>query len=134
MIDYNYPRCINIAPSLTKKYAIKTGTTDTDNLIFGFNKDAVLGIWAGYDDNKKTYPNVSNYIKFSFAVTMENYFKDKKDKWYDIPKNVVGTLVNPITGKLALDTDPNKTIYYYIRGTEPSNIESEFDGFIPTMK
>ncbi|MEG2378877.1 MAG: transglycosylase domain-containing protein, partial [Bacilli bacterium] len=62
-IDYNYPTCINIAGKLKNKYAIKTGTTDTDNLVFGYNKKMLLGIWAGYDDNKNTYPAVSTNIK-----------------------------------------------------------------------
>lgn len=134
LIDYNYPTCINIASNLSNKYAIKTGTTDTDHLIFGFNKDAVLGIWAGYDDNKETYPNISNYIKFSFADTMETYFKDKKTKWYQTPKNVVGVLVDPITGKISKTGDKNKTIYYYIKGTEPHFKEEELDDLIPTIK
>ena len=37
-IDYNYPTCYDITEKLTNKYAIKTGTTDTDHLIFGYNK------------------------------------------------------------------------------------------------
>ncbi|MEG2609179.1 MAG: transglycosylase domain-containing protein, partial [Bacilli bacterium] len=73
-IDYNYPTCINIAGKLKNKYAIKTGTTDTDNLVFGYNKKMLLGIWAGYDDNKNTYPAVSTNIKSIFADTMETYF------------------------------------------------------------
>ena len=39
--------------------------------------------------------------------------------WYKIPDNVVGTLVDPITGKTT--TDSNKaTMFYYIKGTEPT--------------
>ncbi len=34
-IDYTYPTCSSIASKMTKKYAIKTGTTETDNWIFG---------------------------------------------------------------------------------------------------
>ncbi|MEG0022038.1 MAG: transglycosylase domain-containing protein [Bacilli bacterium] len=133
-IDYNYPTCINIAGKLKNKYAIKTGTTDTDNLVFGYNKKMLLGIWAGYDDNKNTYPAVSTNIKSIFADTMETYFSKHETEWYTMPKNVVGVLVNPITGTLATEADKNKSILYYVKGTEPTNNEVGLDAMIPTIK
>ncbi len=39
---------------------------------------------------------------------MEAYFKDKETTWYTIPSNVVGVLVNPITGVIANDNDTKK--------------------------
>ncbi len=39
---------------------------------------------------------------------MEAYFKDKETTWYNIPSNVVGVLVNPITGVIANDNDTKK--------------------------
>lgn len=132
-IDYNYPTCINIAGKVTKKYAIKTGTTDTDNLVFGYNPNMVLGIWSGYDNNLETYPNVSTYIKSAWIDTMENYFKDHEATWYKMPSNVIGTLVNPITGELANEQTEKKAILYYIKGTEPTS-NNELDEFIPTIK
>ena len=47
--------------------------------------------------------------------------------WYKQPNNVVGVLVNPITGKPAVDGDDKKRIMYYIRGTEPKGDEPVFD-------
>lgn len=132
-IDYNYPTCMNIAGKLTKKYAIKTGTTDTDNLVFGYNSEMVLGIWAGYDDNKDTYSKVSSNIKNIFADTMESYFKDKKDTWYKTPENVVGVMVDPISGNIATE-DSKKAILYYIKGTEPNSSDITLDTLIPTIK
>ena len=132
-IDYNYPTCINIAPKLTNKYAIKTGTTDTDNLVFGYNSNMVLGIWAGYDDNKDTYPEVSSNIKNIFADTMESYFSENEASWYKMPDNVVGIMVDPITGNLATD-DSKKSILYYIKGTEPNSGDVTLDTLIPTIK
>ena len=77
-VDYNYPTCINIASKVSNKYAIKTGTTDTDHLIFGYNPEIVLGIWSGYDNNDDTYPEVSTNIKLAWIDTIENYFKKNK--------------------------------------------------------
>ena len=97
-IDYNHPTLISLLPSITNKYAIKSGTTDTDLLIIGYNKNAVLSIWNGYDDNKKINSSDHSYHKNIWIDTMETYFKDHDAEWYDIPENVVGVIVNPITG------------------------------------
>lgn len=129
-VDYNYPTCINIATKVKNKYAIKTGTTETDHLIFGYNPEIVLGIWSGYDNNYDTYPEVSTNIKLAWIDTIENYFKKNKASWYKKPENVVGVPVNPITGEL--NTNKN-TILYYIKGTEPTT-NNELDEFIPTLK
>ena len=133
-IDYNYPTCINITDKLTHKYGIKTGSTDSDSLVFGFNNDLVMGIWSGYDDNSNIPNNVGTYIKNIWAETMENYLKNKDTKWYDMPSNVVGTIVNPITGKLASEQDEKKAMLYYIKGTEPTISSTELDDLIPTIK
>ncbi len=119
-IDYNYPTLISLLPSITHKYSIKSGTTDTDLLIMGYNKDAVLGIWNGYDNNKKIESKDYSYHKNIWIDTMESYFKDKETTWYDIPSNVVGVLVNPITGIIANDNDTKKEMFFYIKGTEPT--------------
>lgn len=119
-IDYNYPTLISLLPQITNKYSIKTGTTDTDMWIIGYNKNAVLGIWAGYDDNRKISSGDGSYHKNIWINTMENYLKDKDNSWYSIPDNVVGVLVNPITGELA-DVDSEKSkLFYYLKGTEPT--------------
>mgnify|MGYP004566720431 FL=1 len=119
-IDYNYPTLISLLPNITHKYSIKSGTTDTDLLIMGYNKDAVLGIWNGYDNNKKIESKDYSYHKNIWIDTMEAYFKDKETTWYDIPSNVVGVLVNPITGVIANDNDTKKEMFFYIKGTEPT--------------
>ena len=120
-IDYNYPTLISLLPNITHKYSIKSGTTDTDLLIMGYNKNAVLGIWTGYDDNKKIDSSKYYYHKNIWIDTMESYFKDHEAAWYDIPDNVVGVLVNPITGTLVEDNAEKKEMFFYLKGTEPTN-------------
>lgn len=119
-IDYNYPTLISLLPNITHKYAIKSGTTDTDLLIMGYNKNAVLGVWTGYDDNKKIDSTKYSYHKNIWIDTMESYFKNHEAQWYDIPDNVVGALVNPITGTLIDDNAEKKEMFFYIKGTEPT--------------
>jgi len=133
-IDYNYPTCINIAHKLTRKYSIKTGTTDTDHLVFGYNKDILMGIWSGYDDNTYTVVSEGSTIKNIWADTVEAYFKDKDTEWYKMPSNVVGSLVEPVSGNIANNNSIKKKILYYIKGTEPNNNEQSLDELIPTIK
>ena len=119
-IDYNYPTLISLLPNITNKYAIKSGTTDTDLWIIGYNQNAVLGIWNGYDDNKKIETSDYSYHKNIWIDTMEAYFKDHESNWYDIPSNVVGVIVNPITGLVSNENDTKKEMFFYLKGTEPT--------------
>jgi len=133
-IDYNYPTCISIAPKISKKYAIKTGTTDTDHWIFGYNKKILMGIWNGYDDNRPSDINDGTINKNIWVDTVEEYLKDEQDYWYEIPKNVVGAFIDPINGTLATNETTKKKMLYYIKGTEPSYEEGSLDAAIPTIK
>lgn len=119
-IDYNYPTLISLLPNITNKYAIKSGTTDTDLLIMGYNSNAVLGIWNGYDDNKKISSKDYSYHKNIWIDTMESYFETHNALWYSIPDNIVGVLVNPITGLVADENDTKKEMFFYLKGTEPT--------------
>lgn len=133
-IDYNYPTCISIAPKMTKTYAIKTGTTNTDHLIFGYNKDLIMGIWMGYDDNRESPTTDGNMSKTIWVDTMETYLKEHENNWYKAPNNVVGVLVDPITGEPASLDTKNKKIFYYIKGTQPYSEQDPLDNAIPTIK
>lgn len=133
-IDYNYPTLISFAGKLKHKYAIKTGTTDTDRLIFGYNKDLLVGVWSGYDDNRESPQEDSSISKNIWFDTIENCLKDKDDSWYEIPNNVVGVLVDPISGGLAQNSTTHKKMFYYIKGTEPMYEDKNLDILIPTYK
>lgn len=134
LIDYNYPTCIAIAPKISKKYAIKTGTTNTDHLIFGYNKDVLIGVWMGYDDNRETDVSTGNVMKNLWVDTIETYLKDKESNWYKTPDNVVGVLVDPITGLPATETSTHKQIFYYIKGTQPYSTDQDLEKSIETFK
>ena len=133
--DYNVPTCLSIAPKMTHKYAIKSGTTNTDNLIFGYNKDLVVGMWTGYDDNKDVSSSDSSNLKNAWVDIMESYLEGKTDEetWYETPSNVVGVAIDPISGKVATDSSKAKVLYY-IKGTEPTENKSSLDEAIPTVK
>ena len=96
---------------------MKTGTTNTDCWMIGYNPDVLMLVWNGYDDNREL--KVSNSIigKNIWVDTVEDYLKDKKDSWYEKPDNVVGIPRDAVTGKDV--TDVNKSfVYYYVKGSE----------------
>jgi 1A family penicillin-binding protein len=124
-IDYNYPTLISLLPKITNKYSIKSGTTNTDMWIIGYNNNAVLGLWTGYDDNSLLNGGESALHKDVWIETMEGYLKDKKNSWYEIPNNIVGVLVNPITGALSTEEDKVSKLFYFLKGTEP-HLDSEY--------
>ena len=134
-IDYNYPTCHDITKSLKHKYSIKTGTTDTDHLVFGYNSKIVVGMWSGYDNNEDSELYNGRELRYMWRDIVEQYLKDidQKDTWYNIPENVVGVLVDPITGIPASKTTKKPTMFYYIKGTEPT-FKNSLDDLIPTLK
>ena len=119
---------------MSKKYAIKTGTTNTDHWIFGYNKDILVGTWLGYDDNRETQNKDSITLKNVWVETIESYLEDHEDNWYETPDNVVGVLVDPVTGEVANKKTKKKTLFYYIKGTQPNANEESLEEAIATMK
>ncbi len=126
-IDYNYPTAISIAPKLTHKYALKSGTTNTDTWYIGYNHDVLTATWCGYDDNKEVAVKEYKYSQTIWLKTIEAYMEGKEDAWYEKPDGVSGVLVEPISGHLATEADAKKKMMYFLKGTEPLTTETVFD-------
>ncbi len=126
-IDYNYPTAINLAPKLTHKYALKSGTTSSDNWYIGFNSDVVCAVWAGYDDNRDLKTSEYKYAQNVWYKSIEAYELGKEDAWYEKPKNVTVALVDPISGMPVTEDAQKAKLMYFIKGTEPKVGEPTFD-------
>lgn len=136
-IDYNYPTAIGLAPKLTHKYALKSGTTQTDNWDIGFNNNIVCAVWVGYDDNQALKTSEYKYAQDIWYKSIEYYERNitPGDEWYEMPKNVSAVLVEPISGRLATDSDKKKKMMYFIKGTEPVSTDQEvFDSKVENVK
>lgn len=118
-IDYTTPTALNIASKLTHKYAIKTGSTDTDYWIVGYDSNALVITWTGYDDNKPVESKTRNQTKKAWASTIEYVLKDKDNSWYEIPKNVIAIPFDAVTGNVT-DNKNKSTLFYYVKGSEPN--------------
>lgn len=126
-IDYNYPTILSLAAKMSRKYAVKSGTTATDLWTIGYTPQAITSVWVGYDENKEISSKEYQCAKNIWIDTMETYLKDKEKTWYTKPNNIVGYLVDPISGKPANEESKHKKILYYLKGTEPTGNEMVFD-------
>ena len=117
-VDYTTPTALTIASKFTNKYAIKTGSTNTDFWIVGYNKDALVMTWMGYDDNKYITSKVRTNSKKAWADTIEFALKDIDTSWYETPKNVIAIPLDAITGNITNDSN-KAALYYYVKGSEP---------------
>lgn len=123
--DYANPTALVIASQLSRKYAIKTGTTSSDYWTVGYNPDILMITWMGYDDNRDVETKYSQLTKHIWADTVEEILKDKEATWYDTPENVVGEVLDAVTGKPTKDTS-KATIFYYVKGSEDTFTDAEY--------
>lgn len=119
-VDYYSPTVLYLNGKLSHKYALKSGTTDNDYWLCGYNKNALMLIWAGNDENKDTPKTYSKIIKNVWLNTIETYLKDTDEGWYSKPENVVAVPMQPISGKY---DSKSKSLFYFLSGTELAYIK-----------
>lgn len=116
--DYMSPTILSLKSRLTKKYAIKSGTTNSDYLIVGYNPDIFMMVWAGNDYNENASSKYSSIIKNIWCDNVEYYLKDKETSWYEPSDNIVAMPLDAITGEYNPNSDKN-TLFYFKKGSEP---------------
>jgi penicillin-binding protein 2D len=112
---------------LTRPYAGKSGSTETDSWMIGYTPQLVTAVWAGYDKGKRIdLVAEKTYAKKVWAHFMEDALKGKPVKEFKAPKEGVnGVFVNPANGKLATSDCPERRLTYYVAGTEPTEYCTE---------
>lgn len=117
-IDYASPTLLSVKGLFEKKYAAKSGTTNTDYWVVGYNPESLVLVWNGFDDNKNIDDVPNKITKRIWARAIEMYNEKKDESWYDIPSGVTASFVNPLNGST---TDLSiKDVLYYVRGSEPT--------------
>lgn len=117
LVNYASPTLVSISNKLDSKYAVKSGSTATDYWTVGYNKDVLILVWAGNDDNSKVKSSESRITKYIWANTIINLDVNKKE-WYDIPKGVTSSVIDPISGEVSA----KGFVCYYEKGTEPNYV------------
>lgn len=110
-----------IIDQLDRKYAGKSGSTDSDSWMIGFSPSVVAGIWVGYDDNR-TIEVVEEmaYAKDIWANFMTSIHQNKLIKSLPIPSGIVGIPVDPATGKRATPYCSASKVMFFEKGSEPT--------------
>lgn len=128
-IDYNYPTAVGLSSKLTHKYSLKSGTTNGDNWNIGFNNDILCAVWIGYDDNRSLNTSEYKYSQNIWYKSIEAFEEGKsiEETWYEVPKNISGVFVEPISGKPITDANQKRKLMYFIKGTEPMATDPVFD-------
>jgi penicillin-binding protein 2D len=111
-----------VVKDITRPYAGKSGSTETDSWMIGFSPQLVTAVWAGYDAGKVIdVVAEKTYAKNIWANFMEEALKDKPVKAFRAPKDgVIGVYVDPANGKLATQDCPVRRFTYFVSGTEPT--------------
>ncbi|MBR2891355.1 MAG: transglycosylase domain-containing protein [Bacilli bacterium] len=112
--------CVNILPTcsrlnslLSHTLSAKTGSTNTDNLIVGYNQDILLSIWTGYDNNQEISNNETAFGKTIWARSIENYLSSNHlNNWYKMPNNIIEIELNPVSGFYAGVNEYTKKLYF----------------------
>lgn len=93
--------------------AAKSGSSDWDSLIVGYNPQMTLALWNGYDENQALTTTEERKISRSIFKEIFNtvYPKDKLGPWYSPNDNILIQRVNPITGQI----DNKGSLYWYLK-------------------
>ncbi|MEN2767250.1 transglycosylase domain-containing protein [Ornithinibacillus xuwenensis] len=111
---------ISIADRLSRTYAGKTGSTDSDSWMIGFSPTLVTGVWTGFDDNRTISSGPErSFSKEIWATFMETAHSDQPEEHFDAPNGLVAIPIDPTTGARATPQCPTSTVMFFEEGTEP---------------
>jgi len=109
--------------SLIHPCAGKTGTTDDfrDAWFIGYTPQMVTGVWVGYDQPR---PGGRGFTGGVVAAPIWERFMNRalaSSPAVDFakPDSVVAVAIDPATGRLARDGQPDQRQEFYLAGTEP---------------
>lgn len=111
-ISHTVPTLIDTIPDI--KVGGKSGTSEWDSLVVGFNPDYTIGVWCGYDDNRELEKKYYSVSKKIWQQTFNSLFEGKEGSWYQPSDRIVRKLVDPISG----EEDKNGSEYWYLRTKE----------------
>ena len=124
----------SISDRLTREYAGKSGSTNTDYWMAGFTPDLLSVVWTGYDQGQ-TISRVTEkqYAKQIWAEFMEKALEGKPYRPFQPTEGVVGVAIDPETGMLATENCPTQRYTYFVKGTEPQTPCSKHAGDEPRL-
>ena len=102
-----YPTMTGSAPKT--KVGVKSGTSDWDGWVVGFNPGYTVAIWTGFDDNRFLEKTYYEEAKSIFKKTFDELYPKGDGPWYSPSDEIEVRYVDPISGKLSSQGSP----YWY---------------------
>jgi penicillin-binding protein 1A len=119
------------ALSLKRPLAGKTGTSNKarDAWFIGYTPEIVAGVWVGFDDlrplgSRESGANSALPIWIDF---MKGLLKDRPPVDFPMPSGLMLTKIDPKSGKLAYEGQPDAIDEVFLEGTEPSEVATPPD-------
>ncbi len=113
------------AKVLGKPIAGKTGTTNNyvDAWFMGYTPSIVTGVWVGYDNPIASLGDKETGARAALPIwisVMSKALENKPAEDFVAPDDVVFVKIDPETGYLARDGEPDSITDVFRRGTEPT--------------
>lgn len=106
---------------ITRIYAGKSGSTESDSWMIGYTPQLVSAVWTGYDQGEPiTLTADKTYAKKVWVQFMEQSLKEEPIKGFTPTKGTVGVYIDPKSGKLATDACETKRMMYFTKETVPT--------------
>ena len=105
-----------------KNVMVKTGTTNNkrDNWTIGGNKNVMVGVWVGNNDNTEML-NVASGVSGASPIwkrVLTESLKGKQGPAFEVPGGIVNAMVDSVSGYHSHDGFPERN-EKFIKGTEP---------------
>ena len=93
----------------------KTGTTNdqVDTWFAGFNPDLVAVVWVGYDNPQSLHEYAAQLALPLWIEFMKSALNKQPEKFLAQPDNVVAVRIDPKSGLLAPENQPNAIVEYF---------------------
>jgi 1A family penicillin-binding protein len=98
----------------------KTGTTNTDGWLIGYNPNLLTTVWVGYDRGKTLPHNEARLSQYIWGRYMRQVAAYKSLGLFSIPDGVKAVYIDEDTGYLANENCPHQKMEYFVEGTEPT--------------
>ncbi|WP_069201793.1 transglycosylase domain-containing protein [Bacillus niameyensis] len=112
----------SIASQMSRVYAGKSGSTNSDYWMAGFTPGLAAVVWTGYDQgNEITLTADKLYAKNIWIRFMEQSIKGQPEELHVFkpPSGVEAVPLDPHNGKWATNMCPVFRLTYFVKGTEP---------------